>query len=267
MKKGTKILKIILIIVIAVGLVLLGLYEWQGYVNRKESAEAEELAAATPAPEQSEAPAEDEKEEEKRPLPKDPVVLDMMYTNLNSLREVNPDVIGWIYIPDTKVDYPIVKGDDNEYYLEYSWKNTKSGAGAIFMEQVNNPDMKDFNTIIYGHNMRSNSMFGGLSDYRNIKYLEEHPSIYVATDTGVYRYDIFAAHRVGVKTVIYHTELNEPLEREEFIHFSLDYSAVDTGIVPTVDDKILTLSTCSGSGYSTRWVVQGVLNEEESYIK
>lgn len=275
MKKGIRIIKIILIIVIIVGLILLALYEWQEYVNRQESAEARELAATTAEATPSQVPTPPPMQDSQTgkddgnppPRPTDPVVIELMNTNLTSLREINPEVIGWIYIPDTKVDYPIVKGENNEYYLHNSWKNTKSGAGAIFMEQVNSPDMKDFNTIIYGHNMRSKSMFGGLSRYKSPTYLKEHPSIYVATDTGVYRYDIFAAHQVGVKTIIYRTELDEPLQREEFIHFSLDYSVVDTDIVPTVDDKILTLSTCSGSGYSTRWVVQGILNESASFIK
>jgi len=194
----------------------------------------------------------------------DPEIHALQLMDIEALREVNRDVMGWIRIPDTDINYPLLRGEDNAHYLKYNWKNKPSAAGAIFMEHENAADFSDFNTIIYGHNMRSGSMFGGLKAYRSRSYWEAHPSIYIRHDHGVWRYDIFAAHRVRVGTITYAMQIKESDQREEFIRFALDHSEIDTGIEPAAGDHILTLSTCTGD-YSTRWVVQGVLNEAQSY--
>ena len=107
-------------------------------------------------------------------------------------------------------------------------------------------------------------MFGGLSKYKNEEYAKEHPSIYIVTDRGVFCYDVFAAHRVGIDTIMYATDLTTEYRKEEFLRFTKDYSRVDLGKEPAVSDKILTLSTCSG-GHDARWVVQGMLVESKSY--
>ena len=133
------------------------------------------------------------------------------------------------------------------------------------MEYQNSPDLSDFNTIIYGHNMNNKTMFGALREYRYAGYWEEHPSIYVLVDGGVYLYDVFSMREARVKSITYAMQIETPEKKEEFIQFALNYSNFETGLVPTVKDKILTLSTCSGSGYETRWVVQGILNKEGSY--
>ena len=74
------------------------------------------------------------------------------------------------------------------------------------MECENNPDFSDFNTIIYGHNLLNDTMFGGLSKYKDEQYAKEHSSIYIVTDAGIACYDVFAAHRVGIDTVMYATD-------------------------------------------------------------
>jgi len=267
-----KIIKIILALVLAAALVLLALHTWDNYRLSKDNNEARELMELrTPAPAPSDTPEPAETAAPQatpaptqRPIT-DETTLALMQMDLAPLKEVNEEVIGWVHIPETEIDYPLLQREDNEHYLHHTWKNTRSAGGAIFMEHLNAPDMTDFNTIIYGHNMVNSAMFGGLNKYRNLKYLQEHPRAYVVTESGVYCYDIFAAHKVGIKTIMYRTQLLEPVQREEFIYFAIDYSAVDTGIIPSVEDKILTLSTCS-SGSESRWVVQGVLNEERSYV-
>lgn len=181
-------------------------------------------------------------------------------TDLVSLRAVNPEVIGWIAIPETELSYPVLQAEDNKYYLNHTWNNDQSSVGSIFMECQISPNMRSFNTIIYGHKMRNGSMFGNLLNYDDIEYWREHPSIYVVTDEGVCRYDIFAAYEVGVREIVYRININSEKRRSDFIQFCLENSAIDTGIVPTVQDKVLTLSTCTGRGHSTRFVVQGVLH-------
>lgn len=183
--------------------------------------------------------------------------------DLAALREVNPEVIGWIEIPDTGISYPLLQGGDNQYYLKHTWEGDSSSVGAIFLESTNSPDLSDFNTIIYGHKLRSGAMFAPLRFYDDDGgYWKTHPSIYLVDDNGLHRYDIFAAHAVGIREIVYRLDLETPERQEEFIRFCLERSVVDTGIVPEAGGKIVTLSTCTGNGYSKRWVVQAVLVEE-----
>lgn len=234
------------------------------------------MLAGDPDTEQPEAPAvsaqlptETEpaavRDQEPAPIPDDPIIRELLETDLQSLRAENEDVVGWITIPDTRISYPLLQWTDNEFYLKHTWKQTPNGNGSIFIECQNSPDFTDFNTIIYGHNMQTGAMFGTLSKYKSKGYWEKHPSFYIACDQGVLRYDIFAVHKVGIDTIIYGLELDTDQKKTQFIRFATDYSSVETGIEPTVDDKIVTLSTCTGQGHSSRWVVQGILNEEGSY--
>ena len=179
-----------------------------------------------------------------------------------ALREVNPDVLGWILIPNTKVSYPVVQGEDNSYYLKRTWRKTRSDVGAIFVECQNSGDLSDFNTIIYGHRMNNRSMFGTLDSYKDAAYLAQHPNIYITDDNGCHTYEIFAAYEVGVTGTTYRIGMTEDVEKQAYIDWCAEQSVVDTGVVPTVYDRIVTLSTCTGRGHETRWVVQGVLRGE-----
>lgn len=204
--------------------------------------------------------------EETVPIPDDPCVQELLTLDLDALRQENEDVIGWICIPDTNISYPLLQWTDNEFYLTHSWQQTPNRAGSIFMEWQNSSDFTDFNTIIYGHRMREQEMFGMLHQFRKKDFLESHPSVYILADDGVRRYDVFAVQRVNLDSPVYGLGLDTDRRKEELIRYSLDYSAIETGIVPTIDDQLLTLSTCSGVNFTTRWVVQCVLNREGSYL-
>lgn len=183
--------------------------------------------------------------------------------DLDALREVNPDVIGWIYVPDSRINYPLLQGEDNEYYLKHTWEDKANSVGAIFLECMNSPDMTDFNTIVYGHNMNDGSMFAGLRRYSAQWYWERHPYVYVATDEGVFRYEVFSSYKADVDSNTYGLSFNQMKTRADFLIMALENSQIDTGIVPEMTDRILTLSTCSGAGYSTRWVVHARLKMVE----
>ena len=172
---------------------------------------------------------------------------------------LNNDIVGWIFIPDTQVDYPVMQGTDNDYYLNHSWDETKSIMGSIFLEYQNSPELTDFNTIVYGHNMRDGSMFADLRVYSLQEYWEAQPYVYIVTDAGVYRYEIFAFLSADVDSLTYGTNPNRDDTKEKFLDLSLENSWLDTGIRPAITDRILTLSTCTGFGYSSRFVVQARL--------
>ena len=181
-----------------------------------------------------------------------------MVEELAALREQNTDVLGWIVIPNTKVSYPLVQGEDNDYYLNHTWRKTRSVVGAIFMEQQSSADLTDFNTIIYGHRMNNRSMFGRLLDYKKQSYWQDHPRFYITDDSGTHTYEIFAAYEPAVGSTPYCIRFSNDTEKQTFINYGLEHSVIETGVVPEVTDRIVTLSTCTGNGHATRWVVQGV---------
>ena len=279
MKKRIRVIcNIVLISVLVVGLVCLGISQLNYRESRRDNEEAIQTTKDTvPMPSETQPvieqqveetvailPAEEKQNEQASEVLEDPIIKELLQIDLDALRETNEDVIGWIHIPDTVISYPLLHWIDNEFYLNHTWKQTKNSGGAIFMECENNPDFSDFNTIIYGHNLLNDTMFGGLSKYKDEQYAKEHSSIYIVTDAGIACYDVFAAHRVGIDTVMYATDLTTDHKKEEFLRFTRDYSRIAMDREPTAHDKILTLSTCSG-GHDARWVVQGYLVKEKSY--
>ena len=229
--------------------------------NTFEYEEARKIALS----QSTETAVKTEEYKENKPREYDPFVEQLIQTDLKALQEINPEVVGWIYIPDTDIDYPVLKHEDNEYYLNHSWENTKNPNGAIFFDCESSVELEDFNTLIYGHRINNRHMFSGLSKYNSLEYLNAHPSIYLVTEKGVYRYDIFSAYQTGLQTITFGMKIETENMRKEFINFAIDYSEPDTGIVPGTDSRILTLATCSFNGMA-RQVVQAVLNEEVSYF-
>lgn len=152
-----------------------------------------------------------------------------------ALQSVSPDVVGWLTIPGV-LSYPLVQGADNDYYLNHTWDGQASAVGAVFLDARNSPDWSDANTILYGHRMGDGSMFHPLLDYKDPAFFSAHPHLYVAAPEGLRRYTVFAA---------WETRTIEP--------YQIDHSAA--GEAPS-----LTLSTCTGRGHASRWVVQGVLD-------
>lgn len=183
--------------------------------------------------------------------------------DFSKLQAVNSEVVGWIVIPGTALSYPLLHTDSNSYYLRHTWNKADSIVGAIFLEQTSSPELSDFHTIIYGHNTSDGSMFGSLKRYREEGWLEAHPAVYLSTADGSFCYEIFAVYEVSHTGLTYQIGFADEADRERYLAFCLSQSLIDTGIEPTAEDRILTLSTCTDFGRTSRWVVQGVLRAEE----
>lgn len=184
---------------------------------------------------------------------------DLRKMDLDALRQVNPDVIGWILLPDTNINYPVVQGQDNEQYLEITWDGQENPSGSIFLEVLNQADMTEFHTILYGHNMINNTMFAPLREFSTLEHWKNHPYVYLITETGILRYEIYSAYQADVEGDTYKVGMQQDRTKQKYIDFTLEQSVIDTGITPAITDRILTLSTCSGMGYTTRWVVHARL--------
>ena len=197
----------------------------------------------------------------------DPNLEIMEAIDLEALRETNPEVVGWILIPDTKINYPLMQGQDNDYYLHHTWDGKSNASGSILLEYQNAPDLTDYNTILYGHNMNNGSMFAGLRRYADQGYWEKHPHIYIKIDSGVYRYDIFSSYKASVDSNIYGLSFELEKTKGLFLETAINSSQIETGILPDLTDRMLTLSTCSGAGYTTRWVVHARLKMIEIVVQ
>lgn len=256
-----KILNILFIAALAVGVVFYGKSLSEKEIGTRENEEAKEIVSA------NKTEVSEEKEEfisgSKKPTVYDPYVEELITLDIDALREVNPEAVGWIFIPDTNIDYPVLQHEDNQYYLKYTWEHTRNNIGAIFLDCETSADLSDFNTLVYGHRINNKTMFGSLYKYLDEEYLKAHPSIYLVTDDGVFRYDIFAACQTGLETIPFAMKIETERKRSEFIDFAIEYADAKTGFVPSTNDSFLTLATCSFNE-TYRDVVQAVLNEEAS---
>ena len=274
MKRKLRMAVIAILLVVFVGSgarVLYQLFQYEeGDKTYSEAAELVELPDFSQLPDFSLGEGEagsasasaEQTQPEEVPIYVDPYADALRNMDFSALQEVNSDVLGWILVPGTNISYPVVQGSDNDYYLNHTWKKTRNSVGAIFLEWQNSRDLSDFNTIIYGHRMNNRSMFGTLSQYKNQSYFAQHPYIYITDDHGSHRYEVFAAYEVSVEGLTYQLGFSGDASKQAFLDFCAGQSVIDTGVVPTVYDRVLTLSTCTGNGHATRWVVQGVLRGE-----
>ncbi|MCC8029127.1 MAG: class B sortase [Lachnospiraceae bacterium] len=189
--------------------------------------------------------------------------------DFEALKQINPDVVGWIRFDDTAavaVDYPILYAGDNDTYLRTDLYGASHTSGSIFLEAADTPDFSDCYNIIYGHNMRNGTMFGTLKKYRREEdFYDANPYFTIYTEDAAYRYQIFAYEVVPDDSEIY-TAGYEPDEAyRDLIDLMCSLSARDTGIVPEVTDRIVTLSTCTSVNDDERFVLHAVCVDQRDY--
>lgn len=194
-------------------------------------------------------------------LSSDPIAEALSQTTFAALTEKNSDTIGWIFMPGTDINYPILQTDNNDFYLNHTFEKLWNGTiGAIYMDFRNDPTFEDFHTIIYGHNLSGGSMFSDLNKFLNEpEFYRTHRSLYIATIGGkVYRYDVYAACEADVTGHTYRLGLEDDSGKLAYINYCINQSAIRPGVIPQVDENVLTLSTCTGHGHHSRCVVQAV---------
>ena len=129
---------------------------------------------------------------------KAPLVVDF-----EALQAVNPDIIGWIYCADTIINYPVLQGEDNDFYLQHSYEKSPLKQGSIFIDVENKDDLSDRNTIIYGHHMKDGSMFSVLHSWRNQEFYEEHPVMWLLTPKQDYKIVLFSGYTASAYSDTY----------------------------------------------------------------
>lgn len=188
--------------------------------------------------------------------------------DMDRLKEINGDFRGWFYFPAVEISYPIVQGEDNNYYLKHSFEDEKSNSGSIFMDCGAAPDWSDRNTFVFGHNMRDGSMFGAFRELvDDPSLLDTNPRFYIYTEEVVYTYEIFSYYMTksdSNRYMVFTSDENYDL----YTQWAVENSNDDFDVDLSERSNIVSLSTCYGSaGTSRRVLIHGVLTAIEPYGK
>ncbi|WP_318504128.1 class B sortase [Bacillus sp. T3] len=185
-------------------------------------------------------------EDEKAPLSID----------FDSLLKENEDIVCWIYSEDSPINYPVVQSADNSYYLRRLLDGSYNVAGTIFMDHRNSPDFTDLNTIIYGHNMKNDTMFGTLKKYKNQEYYDKHPVVYLITPRQAYKVELIAGYVIDDASNIYNIPQTKEEQKAQFVKIK-EQSTFAANTSFQEGDRLVTLSTCSSEFDSARFVLVG----------
>ncbi len=177
------------------------------------------------------------------------------------LKEINENCVAWIYIEDTAINYPVVQGSDNSYYLKHLVNGKWNSAGSIFLDFRANSNMSDRHSIIYGHHMKDGTMFSGLTKYKKQTYYEEHPEGLLITPERTYRIEFFAGYVASVEDPAWKIGFESDEDFETWIKETKKSSWFTSSLSPAVTDRILTLSTCSYEFDNARFVLHAILVE------
>lgn len=228
-----KVIAIVAFTVLVVCLVLLGIRYYNSWQNRNRySSLAKTYGSSTASVVSSKYPAG-------------------MLPEFYALYDKNPDVKGYIKIPGTKVDYPVVQSTDNDYYLHHTFDKVVDGHASLFLDYRNSLKPQSTNLIIYGHNMADGQMFGQLNFYQKIDTLSESSVITFNTLYGDYKWKVFAVFMTNTDTKLGHvfdylkTDFNSDTDFNAFVNEAKARSMYNIPVDVKSGDKLLTLSTCA----------------------
>lgn len=181
--------------------------------------------------------------------------------DFEALAQINPDVVGWVAVDGTQINYPVVQGEDNRHYASTLFDGHDNGAGSIFMDYRSNADLSDRHTIIYGHNMKNGSMFANICEYKDQAYYEAHPTGIYITPEGNYRIEFFAGYVCSLADNAWQNEFVADDDFEQWLQTTIEHSAFIGSVRPTAEDQVITFSTCTYEFNEARFVLVGILNK------
>ena len=174
-----------------------------------------------------------------------------------SLNSAYPDALGWLYIPDTVISYPVMQSRDNDYYLSHAYDGTYLKAGSVYLDCRCEGRFQNPINIVYAHNMKNGSMFAQITRFKNESFFESHKYGWLATPEAVYRIDFFS-----LAVADWHDDLYKgDTFISEWIPHIYDKSAVSREMTYTADDRFVSFSTCSYEFENARNILTGKLVE------
>lgn len=231
--------------------------ELEQFISLPEPAPTPEPVPA-PAPE----PQEPTPELPAQPAPEvpEPPAPTLPQVDFAALGAINPDTVAWLIIEGTKVNYPVVQGDDNDFYLTHQFDGSYNKSGCLFLDAAQDPAFGGSHQIIYGHYMNNRSMFYDLMGYKEQRFFEEHPTGWLVTPDKCWQVRFFSGYVTDVSGGAWETGLTEG-ERETWLADRVKKSSFRADVAPTAADSVLTLSTCSYEFQDARFVLHGILTE------
>lgn len=189
----------------------------------------------------------------------DPEQVEQQVWDFDMLREGCPDVVAWVRCEGTPIDYPIVQGKDNEYYLEHLPDGRKNKIGSIFMDYKNSSDFSDKNTLIYGHRVKNGDMFSVLKEYSEQSFYNEHPYLHLYTPAANYVIELFAGYVIDSGYEKPPISFSDESDFERYIAKAKRRSVFKSDISVSSEDLLITLCTCDYSYTNARFILNGKL--------
>lgn len=180
---------------------------------------------------------------------------DINGVNFTSLERINPDVVGWVVAEGTEIDYPVVRGRDNDFYLRHLFTGERNKLGSIFMDYRNHGDFSDKNTIIYGHNIKDGSMFSSLTKYKDQRYYDKFPTMLLYTTGGNFTIELFTGIVVDGSYESVRFDFEDDGDFQVYIESLEKKSTFESDTIVKADDRIITLCTCSYAFDNARYVL------------
>lgn len=195
-------------------------------------------------------------------LPQNPI-------NFEELQNINSDLYAWIKIPGTVIDYPVAQSsnEDDNYYLHHNYMGNYEFAGTIYSQRHNTKYFVERVTVLYGHNMLDGSMFASLHDFSDPEFFEENDTLYIYIPGHILTYKIFAAYDYDDRHIMNSFKFYDDEVYEQYLKDCLNPHATNAmvreGVELSIEDRIITLSTCHDYNSSMRFLVQGVLVDDQ----
>lgn len=185
-----------------------------------------------------------------QPMERSPIEVDF-----SALLAKNRDAVGWIYSPDTVINYPVVQGSDNDYYLHRLIDGTWNPSGTIFVDARDTLCFDGRSVILYGHHMNDGSMFASIVNYKKQDYYAAHPNLYLNTPSGNYRLAVFSGFVTSADSSVYTFDFSSDAEFTDYVNRMKGFSDFSSDVTVSASDRIAVLSTCTYEYDDARYVL------------
>ena len=179
--------------------------------------------------------------------------------DFSELQKINGDIIGWLYAEGTKIDYPVLHGEDNEYYLDHLYNKEYNSSGSLFADYRNHDDFSDQNTVVYGHHMANGTMFGSIELYRDQEFYEASPTMMLYTPAGDYLVELVSGtHESGYDEFV-SFQFQSDEEFMEYVDAIRSRSTFQSNVSVEPGDQLISLCTCAYVFDNARYMLVGKL--------